>query len=126
MSVNNTNSLPDVGGLRGYVGGVPVPRMPDDGVCGLPKGMTTHPRHRSDHPRSDRTTSRSVQREITMNERFEIVIEAGPGSTPAITRLRAALKTLLRAYGLRCVQAKQTPAENDARGLTLPIDEVST
>ena len=61
-----------------------------------------------------------------MNERYAITIEAGPGSTPAITRLRAALKCLLRSYGLRVVEAKQTPAKNDARGLTETIDEVMT
>lgn len=53
-----------------------------------------------------------------MNERYRLLIEAGPSSTPAITRLRAALKCLLRSYGLRVVEAKQTTATTDARGST--------
>ena len=53
-----------------------------------------------------------------MNERYRLLIEAGPSSTPAITRLRAALKCLLRSYGLRVVEAKQTTALDDARGST--------
>ena len=59
-----------------------------------------------------------------MNERYRLLIEAGPSSTPAITRLRAALKCLLRSYGLRVVEAKQTTATDDARGSTETSDEV--
>ena len=59
-----------------------------------------------------------------MNERYRLLIEAGPSSTPAITRLRAALKCLLRSYGLRVVEAKQTTGTDDARGSTETSDEV--
>lgn len=59
-----------------------------------------------------------------MNERYRLLIEAGPNSTPAITRLRAALKCLLRSYGLRCVEAKQTTAMDDAQASMLPSDEI--
>jgi hypothetical protein len=34
---------------------------------------------------------------------YRITLEALPGASPAINRLRAALKVLLRAFGLRCV-----------------------
>lgn len=41
-------------------------------------------------------------------ERFTITIESVPGrDTPAIIRLRGALKCLLRAFGLRCVGLSQ-------------------
>ena len=109
MNVNNINSLPDVGGVRGHVGGIPVPRMPDDGVCGHPKGMTTHPRHRGDHPRPVCTTYQIELRAITDDLR------------PAEIRLRGALKMLLRAFGLRCVTCRETNELNaspDASGST--------
>lgn len=61
-----------------------------------------------------------------MNERFTVTLEAGAGSTPAITRLRAALKCLLRSYGLRCTEAKETTTTDDARGSTETSDKVVT
>ncbi len=43
----------DVGERRGRVGEILHPRRPDVGVCGHPKGMTTHPRtQRSQSPTS--------------------------------------------------------------------------
>lgn len=42
-----------------------------------------------------------------MNERYRLLIEAGPSSTPAITRLRAALKCLLRSFGLRAIELRE-------------------
>lgn len=51
-------------------------------------------------------------------ERFRLLIEASPGDVPGIQRLRALLKTMLRSYGLRVIEAKETTATDDARGST--------
>ena len=56
--------------------------------------------------------------------RFRLILESAPSDIPVNVRLRAALKCLLRSYGLRVVEAKQTTATDDARGSTLPSDEV--
>lgn len=45
--------------------------------------------------------------------RFAIMIEAKPDTVPATTRLRRALKVLLRAFGLRCVEIREVPANGD-------------
>ena len=42
-------------------------------------------------------------------ERFELVVRALPGGGPVAQRLRMALKTLLRAYRLRCERAVELP-----------------
>ncbi len=44
-------------------------------------------------------------------EQFILILEALPSAVPAVIRLRSALKTLRRSYGLRCVQIT---AENAA------------
>ncbi|HET6324803.1 MAG TPA: hypothetical protein VFG04_08890 [Planctomycetaceae bacterium] len=39
-----------------------------------------------------------------MPEQFRLTIESSPGwSVPAVVRVRRALKVLLRAFGLKCV-----------------------
>ena|GEM_PF-4076788 len=40
-------------------------------------------------------------------ERFVVTLSAMPSHLSAITRLRAALKQLCRAYGLRCVGCEE-------------------
>ena len=51
-------------------------------------------------------------------ERFRLLIEASPGDVPGVQRLRALLKAMLRSYGLRVIEAKETTATDDARGST--------
>lgn len=46
-------------------------------------------------------------------ERFTITIEAAPGPTPAIARLRRLLKALLRSFGFRCVSVQQSRPDQD-------------
>ena len=57
-------------------------------------------------------------------EVFVITLRAEMHDVPAIIRLRAALKRLLRDYGLKCVSLTETPARAvDARaGLTLSAE----
>lgn len=44
----------------------------------------------------------------TMNERFTITVESTANQQiPAVVRLRAALKVLLRGFGLRCLEARE-------------------
>lgn len=44
-------------------------------------------------------------------ERYLIELEALADDVPAIHRLRAALKVLLRRFGLRCVRSVELPGE---------------
>lgn len=46
-------------------------------------------------------------------ETFELVLTdcGGPGSVPVIHRLRSCLKSMKRAYGLRCVKARRLPPD---------------
>lgn len=54
--------------------------------------------------------------------RFSIELEAIPShELPAAVRLRGLLKTALRAFGLKCVYAKEL-TEPDAQDSTLPND----
>jgi hypothetical protein len=46
--------------------------------------------------------------------RFVLTLEPLPGDDPPVfIRLRAALKTLLRAFRFRCVQIQEIPPESD-------------
>lgn len=57
-----------------------------------------------------------------MNERFAITLETVPGhDTPGAVRLRGLLKTALRAFGLKCVTAKELTA-TDAQASAPPND----
>jgi len=40
---------------------------------------------------------------------FKLTLQTLPGSVPAIIRLRGALKTLLRAFGLKCISVEEVP-----------------
>jgi hypothetical protein len=52
-----------------------------------------------------------------MSERFTITLESVAGhSTPAVTRLRALLKLMLRGYGLRAVEMREL-AESEGRAV---------
>lgn len=44
---------------------------------------------------------------------FAIVLQAVPGwgAVPPIVRLRRALKSFLRSYGLKCMEIREAPAE---------------
>ena len=46
-------------------------------------------------------------------EVFVITLRAEPHDVPAILRLRAALKRLLRDYGLKCVSLAETQTRGD-------------
>lgn len=47
---------------------------------------------------------------------FTVQLRAEPGHTaPAIVRLRRALKTLLRSFGLRALQVQEAPAPSPSR-----------
>jgi len=48
----------------------------------------------------------------TPPEIFRITLEAGPVQTPAIVRLRLALKILGRAFRLRCAHVEQVECAN--------------
>ena len=48
-----------------------------------------------------------------MAEKYQILIEAKPSSTPGIVRMRRLLKALLRMYGLRCVECRKVQDEQD-------------
>ncbi len=43
--------------------------------------------------------------------RFELILEPVPSDLPVTTRLRGALKMLLRSFGLRNVSIRELPAE---------------
>ena len=51
-----------------------------------------------------------------MNKQYVIVLKATPHPSPAIVRLRRLLKTALRAYGLKCVECRETPEGQGGRG----------
>jgi hypothetical protein len=40
---------------------------------------------------------------------YRLTVTMMPGSVPAINRLRSALKTLLRAFGVRCISIEELP-----------------
>jgi hypothetical protein len=44
------------------------------------------------------------------DKRYLIVVVSRPADTPAVVRLRLALKALGRLYGLRCVEVRELPA----------------
>jgi hypothetical protein len=48
-------------------------------------------------------------------ERFALVLQAEPWTTPAVSRLRRALKLLLRSFGLRCVECREVKPDRKAR-----------
>jgi hypothetical protein len=50
--------------------------------------------------------------------RYRLELEAKPSGVPADVRLRRALKVLLRAFGLRCVWAREVRPGDD--GATAP------
>jgi hypothetical protein len=43
--------------------------------------------------------------------RYRLVLEALPSEIPEAVRLRSALKTLLRAFGLRCLSHEELPED---------------
>lgn len=47
--------------------------------------------------------------------RLDLVDAGRPGDGPAIRRLRAALKRLLRSYGLRCTDIRELPPDEEDR-----------
>jgi hypothetical protein len=47
-------------------------------------------------------------------ERFRLELEALPSDTPAVIRLRAALKLFLRRFDLRCVSIIEAPDDDPA------------
>jgi len=40
--------------------------------------------------------------------RYTLVLVAGPGAVPGVTRLRAALKVLWRGYALKCIEVRES------------------
>ena len=50
------------------------------------------------------------------NEKYRLTLQAIPDDVPAINRLRRALKTLLRAFGLRCLLGEQLPEKPNENG----------
>ncbi len=48
-------------------------------------------------------------------EKYRLTLQALPSNVPAINRLRSALKSLLRTFGLRCLVVEDlTEKPNDA------------
>ncbi len=66
----------------------------------------------SHHPIRGETETTGGQRERKTRIEYSIVLTPAAGNwrTPPEARLRAALKALLRGYGLRCTSATETPA----------------
>jgi hypothetical protein len=44
---------------------------------------------------------------MASREKFALVLQAEAWSTPAVIRLRRALKLLLRSFGLRCLDVRE-------------------
>lgn len=60
------------------------------------------------HPSRDKPTDAAPR------ERYVLIIEPLPRSTPGITRVRKLLKAMLRSIGLRCIECR--PVETDREG----------
>lgn len=43
---------------------------------------------------------------------FRLTIQAQPGASPPVNRLRAALKCLLRSFGMKCIEVQELPASS--------------
>lgn len=56
-----------------------------------------------------------------MRDRFELILEAQPHELPTVIRLRAALKRLLRQFGLRCVALQPQRAVPERGDDTGPV-----
>lgn len=55
-------------------------------------------------------------------ERFTLIVEAIPPGPPGSSRLKLLLKSLLRRYGLRCVELKQE--ENPCDKPAVPAERI--